>query len=138
MTHVPKITVLAETADTVTIKRIDLDAIASMIEDAIDLAAVRALDAEIASRGLETVLANGLALEDAERLWAGEHPLKVWREKRGLSQRALGEAAGVAQGYLAEIEKGIKPGSVTALRKLAGALRVQVDDLIPEQTRGEP
>jgi transcriptional regulator with XRE-family HTH domain len=60
----------------------------------------------------------------------GESPLKVWREKRGRSQRELAAAAGVSPAHLAEIETGRKPGSVLALARLARALEVQIEDLI--------
>jgi transcriptional regulator with XRE-family HTH domain len=63
-------------------------------------------------------------------LLAGESPVKVWREKRGRSQRELAAAAGVGAGYLAEIETGRKPGSVVALARLGKALQVQIEDLI--------
>jgi ribosome-binding protein aMBF1 (putative translation factor) len=41
------------------------------------------------------------------RILDDESPVKVWREKRGLSQRALAEQAGVSPSSLAEIETGV-------------------------------
>ncbi|NTU76635.1 MAG: helix-turn-helix transcriptional regulator [Alphaproteobacteria bacterium] len=61
---------------------------------------------------------------------AGEHPLRLWREHRGLTLDALSRAAGVAAGYLSEIESGKKPGSVASLKKCALALNVHLDDLV--------
>ena len=60
----------------------------------------------------------------------GASPVKVWRGKRGLTQRALAEAAGVSVSYLCEIEKRSKPGSVDAVRRLAKALGVSMEDLV--------
>lgn len=71
-----------------------------------------------------------LPAEMVRRLVAGEHPLLVWREYRGLTQAQLAEAAGVGQSYIAMIEKGERQGSVPKLRAMARALKVDVDDLI--------
>ncbi len=64
-----------------------------------------------------------------KRLVAGEHPLRLWREHRGLTVAALSARSGVAGSYISEIETGKKPGSVAALKKLAAALAVDLDDL---------
>jgi len=69
--------------------------------------------------------------ELVDRLLAGENPVKVWREYRGLGQRELAEKAGVAQAHVAQIETGRRKGSVDTLRRLAGAMRVDLDDLVP-------
>ena len=71
-----------------------------------------------------------LPIEAVERLHAGEHPVRIWRERRGLTLSALAKASGVPVGYLSEIENGKKPGSVAALKKLAVALRLDLDDLV--------
>jgi transcriptional regulator with XRE-family HTH domain len=57
--------------------------------------------------------------------------LKRIREDKGLSQLELATRAGVAQGYVSELEAGRKknPGIVT-LRKLAKALGVPVTALL--------
>jgi transcriptional regulator with XRE-family HTH domain len=59
-----------------------------------------------------------------------ESPVKVWREKRGLSQRELAEKAVVSASYLAEIETGKKPGSAEALRKLSRVLAISMENLM--------
>ena len=65
-----------------------------------------------------------------DRLLAGEAPLRVWREYRGLSQVALGEASGVNRVQIADIEAGRKTGSVETVKKLATALGIGLDDLV--------
>lgn len=65
------------------------------------------------------------------RVVAGEHPVRVWRDYRGLSAVQLADASGVSKAYLSEIETGKKPGSVDAYKALAGALGVAVDALLP-------
>ena len=95
--------------------------------DAADIAAADRVRADIATGHDEMVPA-----EIADRLLDGETPVKVWREHRGLTARALAQVAGVSASYLSQIESGAKPGSTTALGKLARALGLQIDDLIAE------
>ena len=66
----------------------------------------------------------------AKRLIAGESPLRVWRDLRGLTQTTLAIASGVNRVQIANIEIGAKTCSVATLRKLADALGVELDDLV--------
>jgi DNA-binding XRE family transcriptional regulator len=66
----------------------------------------------------------------AKRLLAGDAPVRVWREHRGLTQQALADAAGLSQTVVARIESGKRQGSVKTLRAIADALAVGVDDLV--------
>jgi DNA-binding XRE family transcriptional regulator len=59
-----------------------------------------------------------------------EHPLKVWREYRGYTQKSLGAEAGIGKSYLSQIELGTKTGSTKILRTLAKALHVEIEDLL--------
>ena len=70
--------------------------------------------------------------DHAKRLIAGESPLRVWRELRGLSQLKQGAVSGVNRVQIADIEAGRGKGSVETVRKLAEALGVRVDDLVRE------
>jgi transcriptional regulator with XRE-family HTH domain len=65
-----------------------------------------------------------------KRILDDESPVKVWREKRGLTQRELAEQAAVSPSYLAEIETGKKPGSAVALRKLSRVLAIPMENLL--------
>jgi transcriptional regulator with XRE-family HTH domain len=67
------------------------------------------------------------------RLLDGESPLRVWREQRGLTLRALAARTKLGASTLSEIETGATEGSVRALRRIATALDVTVDDLIPSR-----
>lgn len=92
-----------------------------------------AADARAAMAELEAGADEAVPSEVAARLIAGEdHPLKVWREHRGLTQEALGNAASVGKSYVSQIEAGSKAGSTKVLKALAVALRVDVDDLLAE------
>ena len=64
------------------------------------------------------------------RMIAGESPLRVWRDLRGLTQSALARASGVNRVQIAEIEAGRKNGSLETARRLAEALGIGMDDLV--------
>lgn len=63
------------------------------------------------------------------RLIEGENPITVWREHRGMTLRALADAAGLDPGYLSQLEHGKRAGPVATIKKLATALRLDLDDL---------
>lgn len=58
--------------------------------------------------------------QEARRLMDGDNPVGVWRDKRGMTQSALAEAANLGVSYLSEIEGGKKSGGVAADRGGAG------------------
>ena len=95
------------------------------LEDTDDRAAVRASLARKAA-GKDDALPVALY----RRIRAGEHPVRIWREHRGLGLNALARAAGISAPYLSAIENGAKPGSATALKKLANALAIDMDELV--------
>ena len=92
-----------------------------LLERAEDAAAIAAY---ARTRGEESV-----PFELIKRLDAGEHPVRVWREHRELTLERLGAKAALSIGYLSEIEAGKKPGSIKALRTIAKALKLDLDDL---------
>jgi ribosome-binding protein aMBF1 (putative translation factor) len=73
-------------------------------------------------------------LSDAEidELLAARTPLVFWRKKRGFTQTDLAKAAGIAQGFLSEIESGLKTGDIAVLQRIAIALEVSLLDLVPD------
>lgn len=123
------IRILDETEDTVTISRDDWQKLLEQLDDAQDRAAIAERRASERRIGKEAARRDYLTAAEALRLLQGESPVKVWREKRGLSQRALAAQAGIGNSYLAEIEKDRKPGSDDALRKLAAVLHVPPDEI---------
>jgi DNA-binding Xre family transcriptional regulator len=120
---------MSDTTNTVTLTRVEYEALIERIEDAEDLAPIAAAEAREAALGKEKARADYLPIELVRRLSAGEHPVRVWRAHRGLSREALAAAAGIAPSYLSEIETRRKPGSFSALAKLVAALHVSLDDL---------
>ncbi|MGH6916927.1 MAG: helix-turn-helix domain-containing protein [Geminicoccaceae bacterium] len=113
------------TKDTAVLRRRDDDALIEVYEDTADARAIADVRAREASGAAEYV-----PIELADRIFAGEHPVRVWREYRGLTLSALAKASAVAPSYLSEIEAGKKPGSTKALAALAKALRVSIEDLL--------
>lgn len=65
-----------------------------------------------------------------ERLLSDEHPVRVWRDHRGLSVKDLAEAAGISPSYLSQIETGSREGTLETMARIARALRVDLDDLV--------
>ena len=59
----------------------------------------------------------------------GAHPVRAWRDHRGLSGQALADAAGVSKAYVSQIEGGSRVGTAATLKKLAAALGVPLDVL---------
>ena len=121
--------ILDETEGTVTISRDDWQRLQQQLDDAQDRAAVAERRAHERRIGKEAARRDYLTADEAIRLLGGESPVKVWREKRAMSQRALATEAGIGNGYLAEIETNRKPGSDNALRKLAAVLHVPPEEL---------
>jgi ribosome-binding protein aMBF1 (putative translation factor) len=124
---------IAQTDDTVTLRRSDFEMMLEAVEDAEDIVALRSAEAREKEIGKEAVRADYLPAKLVMRLIAGEHPVRVWREQRQLSAQALADKAGLGRSYLVEIERHKKPGSVAAYRRLASALGVTVDDLLPPE-----
>jgi ribosome-binding protein aMBF1 (putative translation factor) len=121
---------VAETSKTVTLRKRDWKALIARLEDLEDLAAVAERLAHEEKVGKEAARRDYLTGDEMRRILDDESPVKVWREKRGLSQRALADQAGVSASYLAEIETGKKPGSADALKKLARALAISMENLV--------
>lgn len=68
--------------------------------------------------------------EVADRLIAGEVPLKVFREWRGLSQGNLGKEADVPAQYISQIERGARGMGRKTAEKIAPVLGVSVAALL--------
>lgn len=101
--------------------------ICALAEDAEDIQAADSAVRELAEGYDETV-----PVEVVRNLLDDKHPLLVWRQYRGLTQQALADSAGVGKSHISQIESGAKTGSVKCLRRLAEALRVDIEDLIQD------
>jgi ribosome-binding protein aMBF1 (putative translation factor) len=89
------------------------------------------IDATIARKAIAR---NEETLSEAEidELLAARTPLAFWRKKRGLTQADLAKTAEIAQGFLSEIENGLKTGDVTVLQRIAIALEISLLELVPD------
>ena len=72
-----------------------------------------------------------LPSEMVDRILDGENALRVWRHHRGLTLKQLSNEAGISFNYLSDLERGQRKGSVHLWGKLARALDVSVDDILP-------
>jgi DNA-binding XRE family transcriptional regulator len=108
----------------ITIPREEYDGLLSAAEMLADL---RAYDTATASltAGTEELVPS----EVLDQLLGGDPPLRVWRMHRGLSGADLARRSGVNRVQILDIEAGRSKGSVATLKKLATALRVDLDDL---------
>jgi ribosome-binding protein aMBF1 (putative translation factor) len=97
-------------------------------EDAADAAVAR----KAIARHEETI-----SEAELDELLAAKTPLAFWRKKRGLTQAELAKGAGIAQGFLSEIESGLKTGDVTVLQRIAVALEISLLDLVPDLPRSK-
>jgi DNA-binding XRE family transcriptional regulator len=101
-------------------------AIQTRLEDLEDIA-----DAE-AARHEETFPA-----EVVDRLLAGESPLRVWRQHRGLSLRYLAERSGAAEQDLASIENENRTPATDLCQRLARLLDCDPEDLSDNAAQSE-
>jgi DNA-binding XRE family transcriptional regulator len=88
-----------------------------------------------AARRWQTALAAGeeeaLPADLVNRVLGDASPVRAWREYRGMTAQALAESSGIAKSYLSQIETGKRDGTLDTMAKLAAALNVLVDDLLP-------
>ncbi len=59
-----------------------------------------------------------------------EHPIKIIRKHRGMTQNDLAHMSGLSRPYLTEIETGKKSGSIDSIRAIADALHVNTGLLV--------
>lgn len=97
----------------VTIPKEEYDRLLYAVEDLADLQSFDRTKAMLVAGEDELIPA-----EFADRILDGEHPLRVYRDLRGLTQAELAQTSGVNRVYIA------------AIKALADALAVTVDDLI--------
>jgi DNA-binding XRE family transcriptional regulator len=110
----------------VILSRDEYDRLVAADEDRTDAKTARRVIEQIAS-GAETVLSE----PELDEYLKAKTPLSFWRKRRLMTQADLAKAAGIAQGFISEIESGQKPGTPATLKKIAQALNVKIDDLIP-------
>jgi ribosome-binding protein aMBF1 (putative translation factor) len=93
--------------------------------DAADIAAAKKVRSDIKAGRDEMMPADVV-----KRILAGKNAIRVWREHRGLSARDLAAKAGLSAAYISEMETGKKDGSISAVKRIAEVLNVDLDDLV--------
>ena len=107
--------------ETVTIDRVEYEALLAAREDLEDLRAFdRAVQADEES----------LPAEFVKRALEGESLVRLWREHRGMTIGELSQKAGVHRTALSSLENGRRGARTETFKALADALGVTVDDLI--------
>lgn len=97
-------------------------ALRELAEDAEDSAALARFAKRYSSGEEPTV-----SLEVVDRILAGETPLRVWREYRGISAARLASLVGITPAHMSKLESGKGDPSLALLRKLGKALDVELD-----------
>ena len=105
--------------DTVTLTREEYDSLVERNEELEDTLAAMEAD-------------NGVTIphEPAMAIMNGASPIHAFREFRGLTLQQLSNQTNLSVSYLSEIERGRKPGSISALARIATALNTTVDALV--------
>jgi DNA-binding XRE family transcriptional regulator len=104
-----------------------MDELKKLMDDAEMLSDIKAYDTARAhiERGQDELI----PLEITERRLSGESTLKIWREYRGLTQEDLAKTSKVSRPMIAAIESNHKKGGIGTLKKLATALKIDLDHL---------
>lgn len=92
-----------------------------------------ARDAAVAVAAVRSGQMETLSESETAEYLAAPTPLAFWRKHRNLTQAELAKTAGISQAYTAQIEAGTRTGGVDTYAKLAKALGVQIEDLLPEE-----
>lgn len=100
-------------------------ALRELAEDAADCAALSRFAKRYASKQEVTV-----PVEVIDRIMAGESPLRVWREYRGMTAAQLAAAVAITPAHVSKLESGKGEPSVTLLRHLSKALQVDIELLL--------
>jgi DNA-binding XRE family transcriptional regulator len=103
----------------------EFERLRDLAEDTEDAAAHARAVARLAA-GEDELLTSA----EVDELLAAPAPLAFWRAKRGLSLRELAARVGADRAVLAALEAGEEGGDIRLYRRLAEALRVEIEDLV--------
>lgn len=100
-------------------------ALRELAEDAADAAALARFARRYAKGEEQTVPTRVV-----DRILAGESPLRVWRDYRGMTATRLAAAVDITPAHVSKLESGKGEPSIALLRKLAKALDVDLELLV--------
>ena len=78
-------------------------------------------------------IAAGMPLipkEVVDRIARGENALRTLRQWRGKTQIYISHKTNIGQGYISDLERGRRKGTIAALRKIADVLKVPLDLIV--------
>jgi DNA-binding XRE family transcriptional regulator len=87
---------------------------------------------EATMRGIADGFIETLTDAEVGDYLAAPTAIAFWRKHCGLAQQQLADAIGVSQPYIALLENGQREAMGSVYGRLAAALRVRADDLIPD------
>jgi hypothetical protein len=99
------------------------------MDDAEDQAAIARAQAREAQLGKEVARRDYLPIKLAERRLAGEHPVRLWCEHRGITADELARAALLCPEMLSNIEAELVALSLELATLIGGILDVPLDEL---------
>lgn len=106
----------------------EFERLLELAEDTVDARTIAASQERLANDRDEL-----LTEADLDALRAAPTPLAFWREKRCLPPHALARLAGIESEALAAMESGDRTGDIDAYRRLANALDIDLEDILPER-----
>jgi hypothetical protein len=106
----------------------EFERLREVAEDAEDLATITRSQAALAA-GLEEWLSG----DEVDALRAAPTPLAFWRKKRGVGLQVLAERVAADLPSLIAVERGERLGDIHLYRKLAEELRIDIEDLVPNE-----
>jgi hypothetical protein len=88
--------------------------------------------ARLVARARKEIAAGGavIPLNVVNRIADGENPIRVIREWKDITQLYLAHKTNIGQGYISDLEKGRRRGTVAALKEIARVLDVPLDLLV--------
>ncbi len=78
-------------------------------------------------------IAAGMPLipkEVVDRIARGDNALRALRQRRGKTQLYISHKTNIGQGYISDLERGRRKGTIAALKKIADVLKVPVDLIV--------
>ena len=93
--------------------------------------------ASAARRSARAAVKGEQPARDALLVALGER-VRALRSRRGLTRRAVAQAAGISERYLANLEYGVGNASLVVLQQLAGALHCPLAELTGDVTTSTP
>ncbi|EIZ84941.1 phage-related transcriptional regulator [Methylobacterium sp. GXF4] len=111
----------------VILPEVEFERLRELAEDTLDARAIEESQRHL-SAGDEELLDEA----DLDALRAAPSPLAFWRAKRGMTVAALARDSGVPEGQLTTLETGAGTADPAVYERLARALDIAVEDLVPD------